>query len=144
MVKRLAIPEAVRKLYVRAAAGIPLPKASPNHLSALSLIASIGFPMAFRLSRTAGLAFLAAALAFDVLDGAVARKYQLESREGYLVDLYSDRLSEGLVVSALPVLPWTPFFIANCLLALWGSRSGRHYIMPLRGAALVWLLLGGF
>jgi len=115
---------------------LPLPRIDPNLVSALSVVTSLGFLLAWNHSRALALLLLLITVSLDWCDGLIAKKYELCSRKGYLVDLVADRVSEGIIF--LPFLvPWFCLFILNSILTLFGIAKRKQIILPLRAAFIV-------
>ena len=113
----------------------------PNMISGLSLVFS---PIAYLLlSERAILASIVTiffVLLLDAFDGVVARaKGQIGSRDGWMVDVAVDRLSEAIICLVL-----SRFFIlltiTNMGLALLSCKYKKHIIIPLRQITLVILI----
>jgi len=123
-------------------AGFPfLQQLDPNMISGLSLVFS---PIAYLLlSERAILASIVTiffVLLLDAFDGVVARaKGQTGSRDGWMVDVAVDRLSEAIICLVL-----SRFFIlltiTNMGLALLSCKYKKHIIIPLRQITLVILI----
>jgi phosphatidylglycerophosphate synthase len=81
----------------------------------------------------------------DWLDGATARRYYLLRKEGYLMDVLTDRASEGLVfVSAIGTLPGKVFFLLwmiNVALGFYSLLTKKHTSLPLRCVYLIVLII---
>lgn len=85
-------------------------------------------------------AFLILTLLLDWLDGLIAKKHNLVSEKGYIVDVAADRLSEAIIF--IPFFyPWFYFFTLNMLLTIAGFIKNRHIILPLRAIFAAYLLL---
>jgi hypothetical protein len=79
-------------------------------------------------------------LLLDVLDGIVARtKGQTSSREGWMVDVSVDRISEAIICLALSRV-FILLTIINMGLALLSCHYKKHAIMPLRQVTLLILI----
>ena len=79
-------------------------------------------------------------LLLDVLDGIVARaKGQTSSREGWMVDVSVDRISEAIICLALSRV-FILLTIINMGLALLSCHYKKHAIMPLRQITLLILI----
>ena len=118
---------------------LPLPDMNPNALSGMSIITSMLFLLSVKYSMPLALTLLFCTLLLDWFDGMVARKFNRTSEEGHLVDIASDRLSEGIVFVAF--FPWFCLFTLNCLLSLWSVAHKRHLILPLRHVFLVFYMI---
>ena len=110
-------------------------------ISGISLVFS---PIAYLLlSERAILASIVTiffVLLLDALDGVVARaKGQTDSRDGWMVDVAVDRLSEAIICIALSRI-FILFTIANMGLALLSCKYKKHAIIPLRQIILVILI----
>jgi len=123
-------------------AGFPfLRQLNPNMISGLSLVFS---PIAYLLlSEKAILASIVTiffVLLLDALDGVVARaKGQTGSRDGWMVDVAVDRLSEAIICLALSRV-FILLTIANIGLALLSCKYKKHAIIPLRQTILAILI----
>ncbi|MBI2579079.1 MAG: CDP-alcohol phosphatidyltransferase family protein [Candidatus Aenigmarchaeota archaeon] len=118
---------------------MPLPNANPNAVSGLSILMSLLFVLVFRYNPPASFAILFLVLALDLLDGLIAKKHYMPTEEGYIVDVASDRLSEGIIFSVF-FTPWFYLFALNNILTLWSFSSRKHVILPLRHAFLLYFL----
>ena len=79
-------------------------------------------------------------LLLDTLDGIVARaKGQTSSKDGWMVDVSVDRISEAIICLALSRV-FILLTIINMGLALLSCRYKKHAIIPLRQATLLILI----
>lgn len=113
----------------------------PDMISGLSLVFS---PIAYLLlSERAILASIVTiffVLLLDVFDGIVARaKEQTGSRDGWMVDVAVDRVSEAIICLALSRV-FILLSIVNMGLALLSCKYKKHAIIPLRQVTLVILV----
>ncbi len=122
--------------------GFPiLRQLDPDMISGLSLVFS---PIAYLLlSERAILPSIVAiflVLSLDALDGIVARaKGQAGSRDGWMVDVAVDRISEAIICLALSRV-FILLTIVNLSLALVSCKYKKHAIIPLRQTTLVILV----
>jgi phosphatidylglycerophosphate synthase len=112
-----------------------------NMISGLSLALT---PIAYLLlSERAILASIIAiflVLLLDALDGIVARaKGQTSSKDGWMVDVSVDRISEAIISLALSRV-FILLTILNMGLALLSCRYEKHAIIPLRQVTLLILI----
>jgi len=115
---------------------LPLPRVNPSLVSALSIVTSLAFILVLKHSPVVAWSLVVITLLLDWLDGLIAKKYELCSREGYLVDLIADRISEAILF--IPYLmPWFCLFILNSILTLFGIAKRKQFILPLRAAFIV-------
>jgi len=115
---------------------LPLPRVNPSLVSALSIVTSLTFILVLKHSPVVAWSLVVITLLLDWLDGLIAKKYELCSREGYLVDLIADRISEAILF--IPYLvPWFCLFILNSILTLFGIAKRKQIILPLRAAFIV-------
>lgn len=115
---------------------LPLPKVNPSPVSAPSVVTSLAFVLVLKHSPVLALLLVVVTLLLDWFDGLIAKKYELCSREGYLVDLIADRISEAILF--IPYLmPWFCLFILNSILTLFGIAKRKQIILPLRAAFIV-------
>lgn len=127
---------------------IPVPNVNPSWWCLAGLVGSAACLYATTPGQKLALVF--AVLLTDWWDGATARRHGTASREGYIVDVVVDRFSEGFIFLAdVWIYPaarvFFLLFLVNTALTLWGARSGRHRILPLRAAylgVLAWYVLG--
>lgn len=116
---------------------LPLPNVHPNMISGFSILTSFAFLALFRFSVILSFLFLVLTLLLDWFDGVVAKKYFRVSEEGYLADLTSDRLSEGIMFVIF--FPWFCLFVVNCLLSMISVVRRKHIILPLRHVFILYL-----
>ena len=122
--------------------GFPiLQQLDPDMISGLSLVFS---PMAyFLLSEKTIIHSIVAiflVLLLDALDGIVARaKGQTDSKDGWMVDVAVDRLSEAIICLALSRV-FILLTIINLGLALFSCKYKKHAIIPLRQIILLILI----
>ena len=112
-----------------------------NMISGLSLAFT---PIAYLLlSERAIIASIIAiflVLLLDTLDGIVARaKGQTSSKDGWMVDISVDRISEAIISLALSRV-FILLTIINMGLALLSCHHKKHAIIPLRQATLLILI----
>jgi phosphatidylglycerophosphate synthase len=118
-----------------------LRQVNANMISGLSLVFS---PIAYLLlSERAIIASIVAIfliLLLDALDGIVARaEGQTSSKDGWMVDVSVDRISEAVICLALSGI-FILLTILNMGLALLSYRYKKHAIIPLRQATLLILI----
>jgi phosphatidylglycerophosphate synthase len=118
---------------------IPVPNISPSWWSLLGLLGSVA--CLYVASPGGKLALVFGVLLTDWWDGATARRHgRMSGREGYIVDVVIDRFSEAFIFLADIGHPlgcvFFVLFLFNTASTLWGARTGKHRILPLRG---VWL-----
>jgi phosphatidylglycerophosphate synthase len=136
--RKFGFLKTLRKYTDRLGFMLPLPGIDPNILSGLSILTSMLFLLSTIFSMHLAFIFLLTTLVLDWFDGLVAKKYGSTSEEGYVVDIASDRFSEGLIfVSPAFFFPWFLFFVINCILAMFSVARKRHIIIPLRHAFLL-------
>lgn len=119
---------------------LPLPRVNPSLVSALSLLFSVGFAFTFDNQRWLAAALLLLALIFDWLDGAIAERYGLASRKGWIIDSISDRLGEAVVLTPFNII-WTYLFALNTILTFVSYKIKINLTMPLRFAFLLYFLI---
>ncbi len=142
-VKKLKYVVAFRRFTDEIILKAPLPRIHPDVISALSLILSVFF--VFYNNVSYHILILVIVLLLDWLDGLVAKKYQyrkneIEKERGWMVDVVSDRLSEG-IISVIYFMPFFPLFSLNCFLSLWSYKSKKHFILPVRQILLLYLVV---
>jgi phosphatidylglycerophosphate synthase len=119
---------------------IPVPDVNPSWWSLLGLVGSVA--CLYAASPGVKLALVFGVLLTDWWDGATARRHggELAGREGYIVDVVIDRFSEGFIFLADVGHPvgrvFFVLFIFNTVSTIWGAKTGKHRILPLRA---VWL-----
>lgn len=127
--------ELFREYRMRFAVDLPV---SPKVMSSMSVVSSLTvFINPF--------AAVSLALAFDLLDGAVARAKGVTSKEGGLFDYSCDRLSEFIFASYyMPAVPFILFLPAFNTFLMYRRISGRGFILPLRSILLFAVGFGWF
>lgn len=121
---------------------MPFPIKNPNVYQVLGLLLSLLFLVTPATWQQ--IILLIVILIFDWFDGATARKHKLMSREGYLIDVFVDRLSEGLIFFSALFTPIGKVFFAlylvNNFLAFYSIKTGKHYSLALRFFYLAYLV----
>jgi phosphatidylglycerophosphate synthase len=129
--------ESFKKTRKHLAINLPV---TPSQISGLSVYASL-----FVIYNP--IAAILAATLLDLLDGAVARAKKLESKEGELMDWAADRMSEYIIFGYFawkisPIILLLP--IANTAINMQILRGKKIYIMSIRSALLLYLLLATY
>lgn len=136
--RKLGLVNKLRDNLDRIGLALPLPNVHPNVISGISIITSFAFLASFGFSVILSLLFLILTLLLDWFDGLVAKKFFRTSEEGYLADITSDRLSEGIMFVIF--FPWFCLFVLNCALSLMSVARRKHVILPLRHLFVIYLL----
>ena len=115
-----------------------LKRVDANMISGLSLVCSpIAYLLISEKAILASIITLFIIMLLDALDGIVARaKGETNSKDGWLVDVSVDRVSEAVISLALSRI-FILLTIINMSLALLSYRYRKHAIIPLRHAILV-------
>ena len=143
--KRQAIALPYRSVLASFEKRIYLPNIMPSYYHVFALAASISF---FYIDVTwVKVLVLTLILVADWADGATARRNNRCSRSGYMIDVVTDRASEGLIFTAGADMPLGQVFyllwLVNLGLAYYSIRSDRHLSLPLRFVYLLALILQG-
>lgn len=138
-IKKLKISKDLIKLREFLFSKIYLPKINPNFISSFTVILSILFILVLDFNKFIGALILILILIFDALDGEIARRYKLDSEEGYIIDITCDRLSEGFIFVPF-FYPWFIIFVFNLFLTILSSKKKIHIILPLRHFFLFYFL----
>jgi len=121
---------------------LPKVEVEPSLISILGVVINIIF-LYFINSFPLNVVILFVALAFDFLDGAFARILNKSSREGYLLDVFFDRLTEGLifivVIGSIAGKIFFILFMINILLNFYSIKTNKHLSIPLRFSYMVYL-----
>lgn len=121
---------------------LPLPKINPSCYELIGLFLSFVY-LYFAQTKIRAV-LLAAILVSDWLDGATARRYFSLSREGYMIDVFSDRISEMIIFFPIDgtVLSWGFFLAAmvNTILAYVSVVTQKHKSLALRFLFLLVLI----
>ena len=139
--QRLPVAAPYRKLLAYLERGLVLPKISPNYYDAAGILLSLLFfviqPIWLKVL------VLALVLLSDWLDGATARQCGTCSEKGYITDLVTDRISEGLIfIAASHTYLGRIFFylwLVNLACACYSLRSNKHVSIALRFIYMVCL-----
>jgi len=120
---------------------LPWPNIEPNLISYLALPASLAFILVWPVNKLAALIILMVVLILDWLDGLVAKKFGKASEKGWVIDVVTDRLSEGIIFAYF-FHPWFYFFLLNILLTLFSYKFKKFsLILPLRHLFFLYLIL---
>ena len=77
---------------------LPFPKINPDYISYSTLVTTIISVYFFKKENLELFClFLGITLLLDWIDGTIARKYDLESRRGWILDKVIDRISEFIL-----------------------------------------------
>lgn len=139
--QRLAFTRMYRSLLGRAEPYLVLPIRDPNVYQILSLILSIVYVGA--VTVTVQIILVVMILISDWMDGAAARKYSKPSREGWMIDVAVDRISEGFIFLSHLFTFWGNIFfllyLVNIGLSIRSVRTGTHFLLALRFMWLIFL-----
>lgn len=116
---------------------MPLPKINPNIISGLSILTSLLFILTLKYSSILAFILIIITLLLDLFDGLIAKKYNSCSEEGYIVDVASDRLSEGIMFINF-FIPWFYLFVLNTILTVFSVANDKHIVLPLRHIFLIY------
>ena len=118
------------------------PIKDPNFYQIVAIILSGIF--LFKPQPSIGIVLIVILHILDWMDGAVARRYKLTSREGWIIDVLVDRISEGLMfVAYLGTSVGNIFFglyLVNILSSFYSVKSGKHFMLALRFFYLIYLI----
>ena len=138
MVKKLPLIKQWRELNELWIQKIPWPNMNPNIITILQIIPSLIIAFYFR-NLILVFWMLALVLFLDLADGAVAKKHKRTSKQGYLMDLFFDRLSETMIF--LPLMNyWLALAVINSLLSMISLKKKVHVSIPLRQAYGIYIL----
>ena len=138
--KKLKYVKEFRKIMDYYPLKLPLPRINPNIISGLSIITALLFILSLKYSKFLAFILIIVTLLFDWFDGLIAKKHNLGSEKGYIVDVAADRISEGIMFIPFFV-PWFYLFTLNCFLTLFSFIKYKHIIMNLRIVFMVYFLL---
>lgn len=119
---------------------IPVPNVNPSWWSLLGLLGSVA--CLYVASPGARFWIVLGVLLTDWWDGATARRHggAQAGREGYIVDVAIDRFSEAFIFltdgGSVAGRIFFVLFVFNTASSVWGARTGKHRILPLRA---MWL-----
>ncbi|MEM5860905.1 MAG: CDP-alcohol phosphatidyltransferase family protein [Candidatus Aenigmatarchaeota archaeon] len=139
-IRKLRISKDLIKLREFLFSGLYLPKVNPNLISSFTVILSIIFVLIFNFHRFIAAILLIIILILDALDGEIARRYKINNKEGYIVDVTCDRLSEALIFFPF-FSPWFFLFTLNLFLTILSFNKKIHAILPLRHLFLIYFFL---
>ena len=130
-----------RKPLDRLIVKLPFPKINPDYVSYSTILTTI-ISVIFFINREMWWfwSFLLITLILDWADGTIARKYNLETEKGWLLDKIIDRISETILFSVI----WIPgllFVLLNIAMMIM-SYKGKYplilmFIPPLRVVLLI-------
>jgi len=120
---------------------LPWPYFHPNLISFFSIIFSILFVVTLKwLNPYISLACLILNFMLDWADGLVAKKYNLCSKKGWVIDVVADRISEGIIFFNF-FNPWFYLFILNSVLTVISYFIKKQIILPLRLAFIIYFVI---
>lgn len=141
--KRTKLARPYRVLLDRFEGVLVFPLKNPSHYQVIALLLSIYF--LFLGSTVSKIVMLIVILVLDWYDGAAARKFGLANREGWMIDVAVDRVSEMFMFIPLIGTPLGQIAfgmaVLNILLAVYSIKSGRHILLALRFFYLVVLVI---
>jgi phosphatidylglycerophosphate synthase len=124
---------------------LPFPKINPDYISYSTLVTTI-ISVYFFKKNSLGLfcLFLGITLLLDWLDGTIARKYNLESKRGWILDKVIDRISEIILFAF--IWPIGLIFVPLEILIMYLSYNRKYplvlmFLPPLRFFLLVVYLI---
>ena len=119
-----------------------LPDINPSYYHALGIALSVLY--LYTWTPWQRVVLIVAIILADWLDGATARRYKRGSRAGYIVDVVTDRVSEGFIFAAVAETAVGRIFfllwLVNLALAFYSVSSNKHTSLPLRFVYLVALI----
>ena len=119
---------------------LPWPKVNPNLISYLALPFSLIFILLWDKYELLSFFVLVVVLLLDWIDGLVAKKYHSTSEAGWVVDVTTDRLSEGIIFIHF-FHPWFYLFLVNILLTAASYKFKKFsLILPLRHLLFLYLI----
>ena len=130
-----------RKVLDRYEGSFNLPINDPNTYQILALLLSIF--LLFTTNKLLIIVIVSIIMISDWFDGLVARKNGLVGRRGWMIDVFVDRISEGLIF--IPILGIAAgkifcfLYLVNILLSFYSIKSGKHLILALRFFYLIYL-----
>lgn len=140
--KRNKLAKVYRNILDRYEDKLVFPIKDPNFYQIMSVFLSALF--LFKPQPIWAIVSILVILLSDWMDGAVARKYGLTSREGWMIDVVIDRISEGLMfVVYLGTMVGKIFFgiyLVNIALSFYSIKSGKHLLIAIRFFYLIYLL----
>jgi phosphatidylglycerophosphate synthase len=132
-----------RNLLDKYESKLVFPVKDPNFYQIVGLLLSGVF--LFKPHPVLGIILIVIILLSDWMDGAVARRYKKTSREGWMIDVVVDRISEGLMfVAYLGTFVGNIFFflyLLNILGSYYSVKTGKQTILALRFFYLIYLLI---
>lgn len=141
--QRNKLAKIYRNILDKYEGNLVFPIKDPNFYQILSVFLSGMF--LFKPQPVLGIGLISLILLLDWMDGAVARKYNLTSREGWMIDVVIDRISEGLMfVAYLGTFVGNIFFslyLLNILGSYYSIKSGKHTVMAIRFFYLIYLIV---
>jgi phosphatidylglycerophosphate synthase len=120
---------------------LPIPNINPSLISYLALPVSLAFILLWDKNELLALIMLVIVLILDWLDGLVAKKYKRASEKGWLIDVTTDRLSEGIIFIVF-IYPWFYLFLFNIFLTYFSYKLKKFsLILPLRQLFFIYLVV---
>lgn len=133
----------VRKVLHKIETVFPLPIKDPGFYQVIGLSLSCVF--LWDIGDLFRILLLFVVVMLDWMDGATARRYNLSSKEGYVIDVVSDRIGEGLVpLAILDTVEGKVYFalyVINVALNLLTIKLNKHYSLALRPFFMFYLIV---
>ena len=141
--QRTKLAKIYRSVLDRYESYLVFPIRDPNFYQVLSVFLSAVF--LFKPQPFLGVCLMSLILLSDWMDGAAARKYKLTSREGWMIDVVVDRISEGFIfVVYLGTFVGNLCFgiyLLNIIGSIYSIKSGKHLLLPIRFFYLIYLII---
>ena len=120
---------------------LPLPNINPDIISYLALPFSLAFVCCWDRYRLISFILFVLTLIIDWLDGLVAKKHNQVSEKGWVIDVVTDRLSEGIIFLRF-FQPWFYFYVLNIFLTYLSYKFRKFsLILPLRQFFFLYLVI---
>ncbi len=115
---------------------------SPNTLTLTGLALSLATPVtAYLINVWAGLTLVILSSIFDILDGAVAKTLGIVSKQGALLDSFSDRVADASYIITLKIagVSWLPsmLFLATAFLVSYARARGEALGLRMEGVGIM-------
>ena len=140
MPSKIALVAKARELSDYWLMRLPWPNINPSLITGIAVPLSLVF--VFLWDKYPFWAFLAlsVSLVTDWLDGIIAKKYHRASEKGWLADVITDRICEGIIFAKF-FTPWFYFFLFNILMTFLSYKLKKQMlILSLRHLFFLYLI----